>query len=135
MILAGKDGEQRLKSLYMDSIKKTDIFKNIVASESKGALIDQIMKADRIVDKGLTSIEGVKLPNVNKDILERHQEEYDSGMKNFEEEIVKHALSYEVLTNDTAEKYGFASLKPDAVKKNAENIKALYDKIDEVCGL
>jgi len=130
VILAGKNGEQQLKSLYMDSIKKSEIFKNIVASESKGALIDQIMKADSIVDKGLTSIEGVKLPNAKQGVLERSQAAYDRGMKTFEEEIVKHALSYEVLTKDTAAKYGFTSLSPNAVKKNAENIKALYDKID-----
>ena len=130
VILAGRNGEQQLKSLYMDSIRNSDIFKSIVNSKSKSELINEIMKADNIVHNGIVSIKDVKLPNASKDVNDRYQKAYDNGMKEFEEAIIKHALSYEEYTKGAAAKYGFTSLKPDAVKKNAENIKALYDIIN-----
>ena len=58
VILAGPDGVQKLRDMYMDSIRKSDTFKNLVNAEGT-ELQDQLIQLDSTAFKGLTALADV----------------------------------------------------------------------------
>lgn len=130
-ILAKPDGEEKLKALYIDSIKNSDIYKKIMKSKNKDQLLDNIMESDNITGHGITSIEEVKLPNESKAINERHEISYKNEMKELKDKLLDRIYTKEDMLADNYKKYGFTDMFPAGIAKNAGNIAELYSKIEK----
>ena len=130
VLLAQPDGEKQLKDLYMESIKKSDIYKDLMGAQTKEEFMDQVQKSDKVVAKGITSIEGVTLPNVSKDLNARHKRSLDQELGKLEDNLLDFAFSLDGMAKKDADKYGFSSLDPEGVQKNAKAVGELYKLID-----
>ena len=130
-ILAKPDGERRLRELYTDAIKKSDVYKKIMKSKTQEQLIDNIMASDRDISKGITSIKSVKLPNEAKKINDAHKKEFEDQMNQLCESMYDHITESPELLAGDAKKYGFTDMTPAGLEKNAKIISDIYDVIEK----
>jgi len=131
-VLAQDNGVDTLKSLYMNEIKKSDTYKKMMDATNEKDMIAALKGEEKnTFNKGLSSFENVKVPDgpaktINDSISYSRQNMINSVFNKME-----NALFNEVLVEDK-EKYGFSSVEPEGLVKNAASINQMYKDIKSV---
>ncbi|MCR5624624.1 MAG: hypothetical protein K6G11_05205 [Lachnospiraceae bacterium] len=130
-ILSADDGKEQLKEKYLDEIRKTDIYKKMMAADTKEKMIDAIMEEEKVTYRGLSSFKNVELSSEIADqINEMSKQSVNNVIKS-----VRRDIEGELSKNHFWEEYnefGFTDVEADGLKRNAQNINKMYDDIKAV---
>ncbi|MBR4183305.1 MAG: hypothetical protein IKQ56_05730 [Lachnospiraceae bacterium] len=129
VILSKPDGVDRLKSLYMDEIKKSDTYKKLTSSKNKGVFTDELMNAENVFMKGITSIGNVKLPEESAEYNKEHRSKLQHVIKDVQKDVIKAAFGESDALIKEVDEYGLKTLDPENVKENAKKINKMYEEL------
>ncbi|MCR4715852.1 MAG: hypothetical protein K5656_01600 [Lachnospiraceae bacterium] len=130
-ILATEDGVNKLRSLYLDSIKKSQICKNIVASKTKDELVDNIMASDKVVGKGITSIENVVLPKGKRSASKSILNGFEGQIKGEAKEVISQILDHQDYHKSESDKYSFDNYDLANINKLAKTVDKVYKLLSD----
>ena len=132
VIMSKPDGMDKIRELYKDKIKETDIYKKIVGAKDRDQLFDALKESDGAVDPGLTSFKDIRLPDVSSKFNEYYKENLGFAEQAFYDNVIMIAFSEKNLAAGDVDKYGLNSLDPEALKKNSRHIDQIYEELSGV---
>ncbi|MCR5587197.1 MAG: hypothetical protein K6F77_06675 [Lachnospiraceae bacterium] len=131
LVFSKPDGREQLKALYLEEIRKTDTYKNIMASASKGEMLQNLIDANTSLGRGLYQFKNVKLPNLSKDINESAYRNTISVELSLSEDIIfENLLNNEQFYGEERDRY-MLGLKEDNVKNNIDVISKLVKNLKD----
>ena len=129
VILAGPEGKEQLYRLYKDAVVKSPVYKKLMDADSKDAFVDALRETDLLVYDGLTSLPGVKLPQVAEPYNQKQQGKNEFYIKQMQEQIVSAAYQQEKIWKNETDEYTLKSLKAEDVQANAQKMDELYNQL------
>ncbi len=129
VVLAGPEGKEQLYRLYKDAIVKSPVYKKLMDADSKDAFVDGLKETDLVVYDGLTSLPGVKLPQVAEPYNQKQQAKNEFYIKQMQEQIVSAAYQQEKIWKNETDEYTLKSLKAEDVQANAQKMDELYKQL------
>ena len=87
VILSTPEGVEKLKELYREEIIHTGQYEKLVSSQGND-LVDALIEADKVTERGITSFTHVQLDNVSKDMVDRAKAKHTENLKVIEDKII-----------------------------------------------
>lgn len=128
VILSGENGEDELRLLYLNEIKKSEVFQQIMKATNQQELEAAINNAKEESKKGITSFEAVTLPNVAEPYNVKAHSKYVKRQHS-----LNYSLNIYLLESDWKEEkeaYILRDFNPQTLKKNAEVIEELKNSLN-----
>lgn len=129
VIMSKPDGMDKIRELYKDKIKETDIYKKIVGAKDRDQLFDALKESDSAVDPGLTSFKDIRLPDVSSKFNNEHKDKPGFAEQALYDNVIRIVFSEKSLAAGNVDKYGLNSLDPEALKKNSHHIDQIYEEM------
>ncbi|SEQ35027.1 hypothetical protein SAMN02910369_01621 [Lachnospiraceae bacterium NE2001] len=130
VVVDAPNGKEVFQILYLDEIKKTDAFKNIITAKNQQELNVAINNAIAETEKGLGAFQNVKLPEVAEEYNAKARKHYDDKVIRVHRRIDSY-LADTVWKNELKE-YEFNDLHISSLEKNAQLIGDLYKELKSV---
>ena len=121
VILSRPDGIETLRKMYMESIRNTQTFKDLVAAEGTD-LQDKLMELDQTASKGFGSFKEIRTNGEAEPFHQQKKEEYDRSNKATSE------LIGEMLDRYALARYSVWEYDAKNMDRNHERIEELYDE-------
>ena len=132
LIMSKPDGTEKIRELYIDKIKETDIYKKIIGAKDRNQLFEAFEDSDMAVSAGFSSIKGVNLPEVSGKFNAANKYKLDYAAEKLHDNIIKFVYSEKDFAAGEVDEYGLNSLAPEALRKNSRNMDLIYDNIEGV---
>ena len=132
IILSKPDGMDKIREFYLDKIKETDIFKQIVGAKDRDQLFEALEESDSAVRKGLTPFKDVRLPDLSSDFNNNYAFKLGLAKSTLHTNFIEIIYSEKDLSADDVDKYGLNSLDPEALKKNSSIMDQIYNEMKNV---
>ncbi len=129
-IIGAENSRDKLKYYYLDEIKKTEAFLNVMKARDTDELDSALDELEKETIGGFDKITNVSV----QDVASGKNAEYYSDYKNAEEGAVSFLVNTIALKEwkDDVEKQALADLHRDALQKNSIFIHELYEEIKAV---
>ena len=130
VVLNAPNGKEILQKLYLDEIKKTDAFKNIMAAKNQQELDVAMNNAVADTEKGLGAFKNVKLPEVAEEYNVKTRKNYENTLISVHRRIDRDLTDN--VWRDELKEYEFIDLHVGSIEKNAQLINNLYTELKSV---
>ena len=130
VILAKEDGKDTIRNLYLEELKKSQAYINVINARSTDELDDALAALEAETIGGLDKITNVKLPNVSEEHNIKNYDDYKAGVDRSIEYLMNDLNTHE--WKKDVEEQTLKDLHPKALQKNAAFIDGLYEGIKGV---
>ena len=130
IVVNAPNGKEIFHDFYLDEIKKTEAFNNIMAAKNQQEVNAAISTAIADTEKGLGAFKNVKLPNVAEEYNAKTKKAYENSVLSVHRRIDRY-FANNVWKNELKE-YDFNDLHVSSIEKNAQLISNLYEELKSV---
>ncbi|MCR5291984.1 MAG: hypothetical protein K6E28_03715 [Eubacterium sp.] len=124
-IMGAPHGRENIKNAYLDAIKNSDIYRNIMNANTRKGMIDALMALDHDAIRGMdVAFPDVHMPKYAYILNDKRKETLNKELADVRKEVVKAAFEGPLVME--MDEMGYNSLSPRKVKENAEQIDELY---------
>ena len=127
VIFAGDDGLDKIRDLYLDEIKKSDVYKAILSANTKDELTEAMNRAVEEAEKGIYAFESVTLPKAAEELNKQNKKHLNSMFYSLNRSVDSYLVEKE--WKDEREVSGFNDHHIEGIIKNAKMINTLYSDI------
>ena len=130
VLIASPNGKDILENFYMDEIKNSDVYKNIMTAKNQEELEAAINAAAENTENGLGVFNNVSIPDVSKEYNDGTRAKYEEQILSVQRSVDRR-MADEVWSTET-EGLEFADLHVDSIQKNAMLLQNLFKEVEGV---